>query len=96
VVVQAIWVTHGRATPDDPTSWQVEHLVSMLLPGIVLIIGGVSLAGGEAGGLYWVLAAILLAFVSASINACAARRDQALGHARSANPGRGLRVLRWQ
>ena len=39
----------------------------MLLPGIVLIIGGVSLAAGEAR-LYWVLVAILLAFVSASIN----------------------------
>ena len=69
VVVQAIWVTHGKASPEDPTSWQVEHLVTMLLPGIILIIGGVSLAVGEAGGLYWVLAAILLAFVSASINA---------------------------
>ncbi len=69
VVLQAIWVTHGKTSPDDPISWQVEHLVTMLLPGIVLIIGGASLAAGEAGGLYWVLAAILLAFVSASINA---------------------------
>jgi hypothetical protein len=69
VVLQAALVSRGKESPDDPTSWQVEHLVTLLLPGVALIIGGVSLATGEAGGLYWVLAAILLAFVSASINA---------------------------
>ena len=46
----------------------VEHLVTLLLPSVAFIIGGVSLAVGEGGGLYWVPAGILFAFVSASIN----------------------------
>ncbi len=69
VAVQALWVGHGKETPAEPASWQIEHLTTLLLPSIALIVGGVSLIAGEGGGLYWVLAAILLAFVSASINA---------------------------
>ena len=69
VAVLAIWVFHGKETPDQPTSWQIEHLATLLLPSIALIVGGASLAEGKGGGLYWVFAAILLAFVSASINA---------------------------
>jgi hypothetical protein len=69
VAVQAGWVAHGKGTPDEPTSWQIEHLATLLLPSIALMVGGVSLAAGGGGGLYWVFAAILLAFVSASINA---------------------------
>lgn len=68
VVVQALWVANGKGTPDEPGTWVVEHLVTLLLPSIAFIIGGVSLAVGEGGGLYWVLAGILFAFVSASIN----------------------------
>jgi hypothetical protein len=68
VAGQALWVTHGKQTPNEPKSWVVEHLVTLLLPSIAFIVGGVSLAAGEGGGLYWVLAATLFAFVSASIN----------------------------
>lgn len=45
------------------------HLATLLLPSIALMVGGVSLVAGAGGGLYWILASILLAFVSASINA---------------------------
>jgi hypothetical protein len=69
VTVQALWVTHGNHSPDDPSSWLIHHLVSMLLPSIAFIVGGLSLVAGEGGGLYWVFGAILLVFVSASINA---------------------------
>ena len=62
VAVQALWVVHGK------DAWVVEHLVTLLLPSVAFVIGGVSLAVGEGGGLYWVLAGILFAFVSASIN----------------------------
>ena len=51
-----------------PGAWQIEHLVTLLVPSIALIVGGVSLVAGAGGGLYWVMAAILFAFVSASIN----------------------------
>ena len=68
VAGQALWVTHGKQTSNEPKSWVVEHLVTLLLPSITFIVGGVSLAVGEGGGLYWVLAATLFVFVSASIN----------------------------
>jgi hypothetical protein len=68
VAAQALWVTHGKKTPNEPKAWVVEHLVTLLLPSIAFIVGGVSLALGGGGGLYWVLAGILFAFVSASIN----------------------------
>jgi hypothetical protein len=69
VAVQAVWVTLGKGTPGDPASWLVQHLASLLLPSIAFIVGGVSLAVGVGGGLYWVLAAVLLVFASASVNA---------------------------
>lgn len=69
VVAQAALVSHGRESPSEPKSWQIEHLVTLLLPNLSLVVGGISLAAGAGGGLYWVLAAVLLGFVSASINA---------------------------
>jgi hypothetical protein len=62
-------VTRGKSTPDEPISWIIEHLATLLLPSAAMVVGGVSLIADAGGGLYWVFAAILLAFVSASINA---------------------------
>jgi modulator of FtsH protease len=67
--VQAVWVSFGKKTPDEPVSWQLEHLATLVLPSIALVVGGVSLVAGSGGGLYWVMAGMLLAFISASINA---------------------------
>jgi modulator of FtsH protease len=69
VAVQAVWVALGKGAPGEPGSWLVQHLASLLLPSAAFIVGGVSLAADVGGGLYWVLAAVLLVFVSASINA---------------------------
>ena len=66
---QAVWVSVGKQTPAEPTSWQIEHLATLLLPSIASIVGGVTLIAGAGGGFYWVMAGILLTFVSASINA---------------------------
>ena len=66
---QAVWVSLGKKTPGEPTSWRIEHLATLLLPSVASIVGGVSLVIGAGGGLYWVMAAILITFVSASINA---------------------------
>ena len=65
---QAVWVSLGKKGPGEPASWQIEHLATLLLPSSALIVGGVSLVVGAGGGLYWVLAGIMLTFVSASIN----------------------------
>ncbi len=69
VAAQAIWVTRRAGAPDEPKSWIVEHLSLLLLPCLAFIGGGVTLMAGAGGGLYWILAAIVLAFVATSINA---------------------------
>jgi modulator of FtsH protease len=69
VAVQAVWVSRGSGAAGDPRSWRIEHLATLLLPSIGLIVGGVSVAVAYGGGLYWVLGAVLLAFASASVNA---------------------------
>jgi hypothetical protein len=40
----------------------------VLLPGLALLGGGLSLIAGGGGGLYWVLAATVLSFVVAALN----------------------------
>ena len=69
IAVQAVWVTHRPQEADEPNPWIFHHLISLLLPSVAFIVGGLSLVAGRGGGLYWILAAILLAFVAASINA---------------------------
>jgi modulator of FtsH protease len=69
VSAQAGWACHAPDAPGESPSWQLQHLAILLLPGLALVVGGVSLVAGAGGGLYWVLAAILLAFVAASVNA---------------------------
>jgi hypothetical protein len=72
VVVQALWVTRRKQDKKEQqgrSSQPVEQLVSMLLPSLAFVAGGLSLIAGGGGGLYWVLSAILLAFVVASLNA---------------------------
>jgi hypothetical protein len=55
--------------PRDQRDFFVSRL-ALILPGLVLPgIGGVSLIAGAGGGLYWVLAGILWAFLGAVLNA---------------------------
>jgi hypothetical protein len=66
---QSVWVSLGKKRPGEPMSWQIEHLATLLLPSLAIVVGGVILIGGTGGGLYWLLAGILFTFVSAAINA---------------------------
>ena len=68
VASQAIWVARARSRPMNPKSWAIEHIATLLIPNLAFV-GGVSLVAGAGGGLYWVLAATVLVFISASINA---------------------------
>ena len=45
------------------------RLLTLLLPGLVFVGGGLSLIIGGGGGLYWILAATVLAFVVSAFNA---------------------------
>jgi hypothetical protein len=70
VAGQAIWVTTRK--PEEAgyrVTWRIERIVTMLLPGLVFLAGGLSLIAGGGGGLYWILGAIVLAFVVSAINA---------------------------
>jgi hypothetical protein len=69
VAARTLWAVRGKGTPGEPRYWTIEHLATLLLPSIAFMVGGVSLLAGAGGGLYWVLAGVLLVFVSASINA---------------------------
>jgi hypothetical protein len=69
VTVQAVWVTLRNQTAGDTYSWRIERLVTLLLPGSLFLVGGLSLMAGGGGGLYWVFAATALAFVVSAVNA---------------------------
>ena len=75
VVAQTVWATRRKqdkeveAADERSSLPRVEHLVSMLLPSLAFVAGGLSLIARGGGGLYWVLSAILLAFVVASLDA---------------------------
>ena len=72
VTFQAIWVSArriGEQDDVDPFAWRLERLLILLLPGLAFLGGGLSLVAGGGGGLYWILAATVLAFVVAAVNA---------------------------
>jgi hypothetical protein len=69
VAFQAIWVTVRKYDSEEPKWWTLGPLFSFLLPALAFVGGGLSLVAGGGGGLYWILAGVLLAFIAASINA---------------------------
>ena len=69
VTCQAVWVSVRKHTADNPLSWTLGGLPFLLMPALALLASGISLLAGSGGGLYWVLAGTVLAFVGASVNA---------------------------
>lgn len=69
VAMQAVWVTARKPMEGDRNAWKVERLVTLLVPGLLFLAGGLSLVAGGGGGLYWIFAATALAFVVSAINA---------------------------
>jgi hypothetical protein len=70
VMFQAFWITLRSGVPDgDRSSWRIERTLTLLLPGALFFAGGLSLMAGGGGGLYWVFAATVLAFIVSAINA---------------------------
>jgi hypothetical protein len=69
VVIQAV-VALGRHRRDVDTPWHSTYqLVVALIPGIALTVGGVSLAIGAGGGLFWTLAGVVAGFTVGVLNA---------------------------
>lgn len=70
VAAQSFWVLGRRQVgAADTRSHTVEQLMVVLLPAVTLFIGGLSLALGVGGGLFWTLAGVVLSFAVAVINA---------------------------
>ncbi|MEJ0014046.1 MAG: hypothetical protein WDN07_00055 [Actinomycetota bacterium] len=67
--VQAVWVSIHKFNRTEPLLWTLQPLVLLSLPSLAFFAGGVSLISGGGGGLYWILAATILAFLAASVNA---------------------------
>jgi hypothetical protein len=42
VALQALWVTLGKRNPDQKLTWILAHLMSLFLPALVFIVGGLS------------------------------------------------------
>ena len=68
-VTLKVQVRHGPDSPTDPTWWFLSRVANIQIPVLLVVIGGVSLFTGGAGGLYWTAAGVLAAFLSAVYNA---------------------------
>jgi modulator of FtsH protease len=66
---QTIVTSIRRKRSGDRLSWTLWSLAQLLIPVVVIFVGGVSLLAGGGGGIYWILVGTALVFVSASINA---------------------------
>src|SRR6204780_4590572 len=66
---QTIVTSIRRRRSGDRLSWTLGSLAQLLLPVLVISVGGVSLLARGGGGIYWILVGTALVFVSASINA---------------------------
>jgi hypothetical protein len=69
VTAQAAWVSTVHRSSGDPRTWTLTPLLTLTIPGLALIGGGLSLMAGGGGGFYWLLAATVLAFAAAAFNA---------------------------
>jgi hypothetical protein len=69
VIIQAVWVSISKFDAADPLWWTIQPLAALLLPGVTFVAGGISVAASAGGGLYWVLAGTLLAYLVASMEA---------------------------
>ncbi|WP_432478773.1 hypothetical protein [Nocardioides sp. GXQ0305] len=58
-----------KRAPGDPLHWFLFPIAILLAPALLLLLGGVSLVLGTGGGLYWVLAGVVAAFIACTLNA---------------------------
>jgi hypothetical protein len=58
-----------RRPTRQPLSWKITRLVAALGSSLPAVVAGVSLIAEAGGGLYWLFAAILLAFLAGVGNA---------------------------
>lgn len=67
-----LWFGTTTAAPDEPRYGRTVTLVAVLVPVVLLLVGGTMLAAGSLGGLTWVFAATAAGLVTTAV--CAALR----------------------
>ena len=64
-VVLTVQLRHGPDDPSDPIWWYLTRIATIQIPALLFFAGGITLALRYGGGLYWVLAATITAFLGA-------------------------------
>ena len=67
-VAAVIWFGMSTAAPDEPAHGRPATLVAVLVPVLLLLVGGTSLAAGSLGGLTWVFAATVAGVVATAVS----------------------------
>lgn len=62
-----IWFGMSTAAPDEPAHGRPATLVAVLLPVLLLLVGGTTLTAGSLGGLTWVFAATAAGIVATAV-----------------------------
>jgi len=58
-----------RRNPGEPVSWLITPLAVVSLGSLPMVAAGISLLAGGGGGLYWLVAEVLLGFIGSITNA---------------------------
>jgi len=72
LVIAAILLTRRLRLPrgqDDPLIWTVAPIAVIVEATVPMVAAGISVLAGARGGLYWLVAAVVLGFVGAILNA---------------------------
>ena len=64
-VVLTVQLRHGPDDPADPVWWYLIRIATIQVPALLFLVGGITLALRQGGGLYWMLPAVLAAFLGA-------------------------------
>ena len=64
-VVLTVQLRHGPDDPADPIWWYLTRIATVQVPALLFLVGGITLALRQGGGLYWTLPAALTAFTGA-------------------------------
>jgi modulator of FtsH protease len=65
----AIQEARAHVAKGSPRQWRLTPALIVVVPGVILVVGGFSEAIGHGGGLYWVAVGVFSSFVGAVVNA---------------------------
>jgi hypothetical protein len=64
-IVLAVQLRHGPDDPADPIWWYLTRIATIQVPALLFLAAGITLALRQGGGMYWMLPAVLTAFLGA-------------------------------